>query len=204
MFTDKMNFHFAIRALATLSFAIRYELSDNQHQDFFIFQGNQSHAHFYRKDNVLTLYLNHMDHFCSYQIDNITTNFWFSWPEFTVNDTLMTIIHQDNVDNINFINFTFISPMLEISDQELQPVINTLNAMSDINYNYLIIIMVIVAIFVKVDAKTILDLIEALKTKFAFENVYMSMKRLETIDPAIIPANGENQEHSSNSTKSIG
>ena len=200
--TGKMNFHFVVQTLAALSFTVRYELSRSSYQDFFIFQGNQSQAHFYRKDNVLKLYVSHMEHFNSFKIENITTNFWFSWPEFTVNDTLMTVVHQSNVKNINFTNFTFISPILEFYNPELQPIIKSLDVLSEINYNYVILIMFVVVIVIKVDVKIIVDFIKAMKVKLTFESVYISMKSLETIEPAFVPENGENQ-HSSNPTKSI-
>ena len=163
---SKMNLHFAFHAFATLSFTIKYKLSNDSYQDFFIFQGNESHAHFYRQDGTLKLYLNHMEHVSSYQFGNMTSNFWFSWPEFTINDTLMTVMRKSDVKNINFTNFTFVSPILEFNDHDLQPITKTLDYLSEINYNYLILIMVVVVIVLKVDAETIIDFAGVIKTRF--------------------------------------
>ena len=82
---------------------------------FFIFQGNESKAHFYRKDIKLNLCLSQLENSSSYEFENISSNFWFSWPEFTINDTSMLVVHNGvTMSNINFTDFRFISPILEI------------------------------------------------------------------------------------------
>ena len=84
-----MNFHMFFQAIATLSFTVWFNISEKQYQDIFLFQGNESQAHFFRQNYSLQLYLIHKDVSIIYQIENITSSFSFSWPELTVNSRKM-------------------------------------------------------------------------------------------------------------------
>ena len=179
-FFQKMDFHFLFQAFASLSFTIRYNLTNDSFQDFFIFQGNQSQAHFYRRNDEIKLYLNHKDNLSIYKLENISSNFWFSWPDFVVNDTLMFVVHQADIEDMKFTDFTFISPILEVyNDLEPQTLLNRLDNFTDINYGYFILIMIVVVIVIKGDARVVLDLLSAIKVKLAYENDYVSMKSVE-------------------------
>ena len=189
-----MNLHILFEAIATLSFTIQYNLSNSTFQDFFFFEGNQSQAHLYRKENGIHLYLNHKDMFSSYKFENITSTFSFSWPEFTVNDTKMFVVHEGDLKDFDFTDFTFISPILEMYDDcKFQPLIDQLQQITDVNYKYLILIMVAVVIVIKADVRVIADFIDGIKVKLELENDYISMKSVEIPNSSIIQHNGQKQ-----------
>ena len=189
-----MNLHILFEAIATLSFTIQYNLSNSTFQEFFFFEGNQSQAHLYRKENGLHLYLNHKEMFSSYKFENITSTFSFSWPEFTVNDTKMFVVHEVDLKDFDFTDFTFISPLLEMYDDcKFQPLIDQLQQITDINYKYLILIMVAVVIVIKADVRVIADFIDGIKVKLELENDYISMKSVEIPNSSIIQHNGQKQ-----------
>ena len=184
---SKMNFHFAFQTFAALSITVRYNVSKDSYQDFFVFQGNESQAHFYRTDNVLKLYLNHMDSFSSYKLDNISSDFWFSWPELTINNIKMLVVHKGETKNVRFDNFTFISPILDTYEScEMQPLIKEL---TDINYGYIVLMMVVVVILLKADVQSLTELLDRIKVRFRIENEYVSMNNLNTSNLTSTPSN---------------
>ena len=179
-----MNFHIAFQTFAALTFTVRYNLSNDTYQDFFIFQGNQSQAHFYRTDNVIKLYLNHKDSFSSYKLGNISSEFWFSWSGLMINDTKMQIVHEGKTKNVRFDNFTFISPILDIYESyEMQPLIKEI---TDINYGYFVLMMIAVVLVLKADVHSLSKVLDSIKFRFRIENEYVSMNNLNSTS---IPSN---------------
>ena len=193
-FDFKMNFHILFEAIAALSFSIRYDVSDEKYQDLFLFQGNDSQAHLYRKNDVLKLYLKYGEVFSNYKFDNVSSNFLFSWPDFSVNGTEMYTVHQGALDvkKFNFSEFTFISPILGLYDHVSfeQPLLQNLDKLENVNYGYLVLIMIVVVLTLKVDARAVKNLVVAIKAIMKLEKDYVSMKSGEIDKSNIAQDNG--------------
>ena len=182
-FDFKMNFHILFEAIAALSFSIRYDVSAGKYQDLFLFQGNDSQAHLYRQNDVLKLYLKYGDVFSSYRFENVSSSFLFSWPDFSVNGTEMYPVHQGVLDvkYFNFYEFTFISPILGLQDHVSfeQPLLQNLNELKNVNYGYILLIMIVLVFVLKVDARAVKGLVNAIKVIMKLEKDYVSMKSVE-------------------------
>lgn len=182
-FDFKMNFHIFFEAIAALSFSIRYDVSAGKYQDLFLFQGNDSQAHLYRQNDVLKLYLKYGDVFSSYRFENVSSSFLFSWPDFSVNGTEMYPVHQGVLDvkYFNFYEFTFISPILGLQDHVSfeQPLLQNLNELKNVNYGYILLIMIVLVFVLKVDARAVKGLVNAIKVIMKLEKDYVSMKSVE-------------------------
>ena len=182
-FDFKMNFHILFEAIAALSFSIRYDVSDEKYQDLFLFQGNDSQAHLYRQNDVLKLYLKYGDVFSSYRFENVSSSFLFSWPDFSVNGREMYPVHQGVLDvkYFDFNEFTFISPILGLQDHVSfeQPLLQNLNELKNVNYGYILLIMIVLVFVLKVDARAVKGLVNAIKVIMKLEKDYVSMKSVE-------------------------
>ena len=106
----------------------------------------------------------------------------------------MFVVHEGDVKDFDFTDFTFISPILEMYDDcKFQPLIDQLQQITDINYKYLILIMVAVVIVIKADVRVIADFIDGIKVKLELENDYVSMKSVGIPNSSTIQHNGQKQ-----------
>ena len=188
-----MDFHLLLQAFAALSFTVSFDVSNEHTQDFFIFQGNNCQAHLFRQGDVLNLYLNQNNVFTIYQLENMTNIFSFSWPGFFVNNVEMYTSHTDkdlDVEYFNFTEFTFISPLLEMYDYEFEPLLQTLSNTTNLNYGYLVLIMIAVVLSLKADARTVKEFINAMKKIKKLDPDDVSMRSIEIDEPNIVQDNG--------------
>lgn len=189
-----MNFNILINFVSCLSFTIDFNVSDEYYQDFFLFNGNNSNAHLFRKNTTLILYLNHMNDYNLYKFYNVTKNFSFQWPKFTINNTDMHQYKSNiNGNTWNFTNFTFISPKLGLCDIYSSELSHPHLPISNFKYTYFIIIMIIAVIVLKSDIKTFKYLLNSIRITAEIDSDYVSMKSQEFVKPD--PTQDHNERH---------
>lgn len=172
-----MNFHIIFRTIAELSFVVKYKISNEKYEDFFLFKGNQSKAHLYRESNVLNLYLCCKGGINHYKYENVSSIFTFSWSDFTINGSKMYAVNQSYEKVYDFTDFKFISPVVELYDHySFEPIVNSLSEIKSLNYGYFVLIMIIVIITLKSDFRAIAN---AMKVILNVENDYVSMHNIQ-------------------------
>ena len=123
----------------------------------------------------------------------MTNIFSFLWPGFFVNNVGMYTSHTDkdlDVEYFNFTEFTFISQLLEMYDYEFKPLLQTLSNTTNLNYSYLVLIMIAVVLSLKADARTVKEFINAMKKIKKLDPDYVSMRSIEIDEPNIVQDNG--------------
>ena len=146
-----MNFNLLFTTLATLSFSVKFQVDLDARQDFFLFEGTNQSAHLFRDGKSLTLYLQQNDGFEIYKIQLKSSNFTFTWHGYMVDNQRMLL--QDSTDDVNdvtFHDFTFISPIIELLEfdcsVEVEPVYKLNN---NINYGYIVLILLGIGVLFK-------------------------------------------------------
>ena len=147
-----MNFNLLFTILATLSFSVKFQVDSGARQDFFLLEGTNQSAHLFRDGESLTLYLQQNDGYEIYKTQLKSTNFTFSWNGYMVDNQQM-LLHDStgNVNDVEFQNFTFISPIIELNTFDCS--VEQVYKLSDnINYGYIVLILLgIGAIFKTTD-----------------------------------------------------
>ena len=147
-----MNFNLLFSTVSVLSFIIEFPVNTEERQDYFLFEGNNKSAHLFRENGTLYLHFTH-DHgemFSIYNIEIDEENFQFAWNGFQVDGKeMMSQNANGKIGRLEFEHFTFISPIVEIYEDSLEPVYRNLDA---VNYWYFLIMMFAVAIIC--DSKT--------------------------------------------------
>ena len=150
-----MNFNFLFGIVGNLNFIITFLLNENDHQDFFMFDGVNSAAHLHRYNHTIYLQLNNGTTTMLYKTD-IDNMLEFSWTGFKVNGTEMAKVGSDVTFPMTFNTFTFLTPLvafscLNISNAEKSMVFrNVMNT----NYGYIVGIVLLVAIVFDIKPKT--------------------------------------------------
>ena len=109
----------------SLSFVLNFDVSENDDQYYFIFEGNDTFAYLYRENQTINLLLMFNKSYNLYQ-SNVTNSFIFEWDGFIVNDEKMkpVVINQlvFDVNQLMFANYTFLSSCLLL--QDVKPLTN--------------------------------------------------------------------------------
>lgn len=136
--------------VAVLRFSIDWELSGEEQQDFFLFNGQNKSAHFFRKNNSLILYLELEENITIWEYTDPSPKFTFSWPEYNINGVKMNVIRfEGNMSRPEFDQFTFMSPIVDTTTEcNLQTLIEPSYFMK-INYGYITLIVAVVGITLK-------------------------------------------------------
>ena len=139
-----MNVNFIFDVLISLSFVVRFNVTIDDHQDYFIFNGNDTTAHLSRSKSTVSLLLISNDDYELYQTFNIIDNFAFKWNGFTINEQKMNCINSSGgIDQIQFDSYSFLSPYLQLVKDELEfcSCEQTVFERKDINYGLIALVM---------------------------------------------------------------
>jgi len=131
-----MNLNLLLAVFSPILFSVSWPISNEPHQDFFILNGENSSAHFLRKNETFYLHLEreYQTKIISYNdtIDSLT----FSWPELMING--INISEQDlnyytsiSVNSLTFLNPEFVNHCPESS------MIQATYLNSSINYGFI-------------------------------------------------------------------
>ena len=150
-----MNINFVFNVVVSLSFVSRFNVTIDERQDYFIFNGNDTTAHLSRSNKTVRLVLLSGNNYELYQTYNVTNNFTFKWNGFIIDDQEMYCVNSSGkIDQIQFDSFSFLSPYLELEKEEFefcsceQAVFNC----EDINYGFIALIMFGIGIGLRSDA----------------------------------------------------
>ena len=139
-----MNINFVFNVVVSLSFVSRFNVTIDERQDYFIFNGDGTAAHLSRFNKTVSLVLLADDNYELYQTYNVTNNFTFKWSGFTIDEQKMHFVKSyGKIDQLQFDSYSFLSSSLEIEKEELefysceQPVFSC----DDINYGFIALIM---------------------------------------------------------------
>ena len=174
----KMNFNVLFALAANLNFTINFLIDSQITQDFFIFEGEDSSAHLYRENDTIKLYLQYMNKSELY-IQEIKDTLEFSWEGYKINGTKMKKIKGDGELNPQFTAFTFSSPILSVEPLNERAVLSLPNS-SNINYGYVVGIVLLVAIVFDSKGKVV----HMLRQIFQKEDTqhYETMKKIEEME----------------------
>ena len=183
-----MNFTLLFAVVGNLNFIVNFLINADEKQAFFLFDGVNSSAYFYRNNHTVFLYLSKESNLEIYKTD-ILNRLEFSWLGFKVNGTEMEKIKSTGKFDVEFNAFTFISPILNTQSDMLKemPLDNpkeekTFNFknLENINYGYIVGIVLIVAIVFDSKPK-VYQIIRRLFNK-AEKSEYETMEKVESIE----------------------
>lgn len=180
-----MNISFLYTVLTSLCFTVKFDFDEHSKQDYFIFNGPDTTAHLFRKNSTLELVLQSNSSFSRYQTSNLTNPFTFTWDGFRVNDKTMKLVKSTgNLTNRNFNGYTFMSPYLEILQDDTVQYITQESIVEcrDINYGIFAAIAIAAGLVMRSDniiSRTLKLLSNALESKTS-ESVYVEMDSINT------------------------
>ena len=182
-----MNFTLLFAVVGNLNFIVKFLINADEEQDFFLFDGVNSSAYLYRNNHTVFLYLSKESNLEIYKAD-ILNRLEFSWLGFKVNGTEMEKIKSTGELDVEFNAFTFISPILNtqsdiskeipLANSKEEKIFNFKN-LENINYGYIVGIVLIVAIVFDSKAK-VFQIIRRLFNK-AEESEYETIEKVESI-----------------------
>lgn len=148
-----MDFNLLFSLSAALSFTILYCPDSDEKQDFFIFNGGDSIVHLFRNNDTLKFYLQSGNTHQLYQTENITDCFRFTWEGFEVNRQRLELVKSNGqLGQLQFDSYTFLSPHLDLIRtpviEQTEPIYNLF---SNVNYWYLMLIVLFVGLILKTD-----------------------------------------------------
>ena len=173
-----MNFNVLFALAASLNFTINFLIDSQISQDFFIFEGKDSSANLYRENDTIKLYLQYMNKSELY-IEEIIDTLEFSWEGYKINGTKMKKIKSDGELDLQFTAFTFSSPILNVEPLNERAVLS-LPTSSNINYGYIVGIVLLIAIIFDSKGKVV----HMLRQIFQKEDTqhYETMKKIEEME----------------------
>ena len=116
-----MNINFVFNVVVSLSFVSRFNVTIDERQDYFIFNGNGTTAHLSRSNRTISLVLISDDNYELYQTYNVTNNFTFKWNGFTIDEQKMNHVNSSGkIEQLQFDSYSFLSPYLELEKEELE------------------------------------------------------------------------------------
>ena len=139
-----MNINFVFNVVVSLSFVSRFNVTIDERQDYFIFNGNGTTAHLSRSNKTVSLVLISDNSYELYQTYNVTNNFTFKWNGFTIDEQKMYRVNSSGkIDQIQFDSYSFLSPYLELEKEELEfyPCEQPVFSCDVINYGFIALIM---------------------------------------------------------------
>ena len=145
-----MNFNLILNLVSTLSFSLKFGNNMEMHQDYFIFEGDNTSAHMFRDTCTLYLYLRQGLEYSIYHL-NVSDSFVFTWDGYLINGTNMKQNDIGDISELIFENFTFVSPLLEVdTNRDMTPeLIKRKNSSRDIKYWHILLIVIGLCIFLE-------------------------------------------------------
>ena len=139
-----MQFNILFTAVTNLTFVVEFPISVNEtHQDFFLFNGVEESAHFFRDNTTFSLFIEQGENQSLYELSSSSNSVTFSWERFKINGEEMKHISAvGNIKNINFNSYTFLSPLASVNfdDCDMQAIPLTTGS---VNYWYIVAIIFI-------------------------------------------------------------
>ena len=175
-----MNVNFVFNVVVSLSFVARFNVTIDDHQDYFVFNGNDTAAHLSRSKTTVSLLLISGDDYELYQTFNVTGNFTFKWNGFTIDDQKMNCVNSSGrIDQIQFDSYSFLSPYLQLEKDELEICYceQTVFGCKDINYGLIALIMFGVGIGLRSD-----DMVKRIWNRLATGYKLVDINELPTIE----------------------
>ena len=182
-----MNFTLLFAVVGNLNFIVKFLINADEEQYFFLFDGVNSSAYLYRNNHTVFLHLSRESNLEIYKA-YILNRLEFSWLGFKVNGTEMEKIKSTGEFDVEFNAFTFISPILNtqsdiskeipLANSKEEKIFNFKN-LENINYGYIVGIVLIVAIVFDSKAK-VFQIIRRLFNK-AEESEYEAIEKVESI-----------------------
>ena len=172
---QSMDINFVFTTVVALNFVVKFEITPEHFQDYFLFSGTDSIAHLYRENATTYLFLKHDSSQQLFTFDNASTPLTFAWDRKTINNKPMNVhSNQSLLNHFNFDAYTFLSPIMEI--QQLNYLPSTECQCGETNYELIALIMFAIGLGFKFDviAPKIFDMILK-KTKRLEEDEYMEM-----------------------------
>ena len=136
-----MNISLIFTSLSLLSFEIKFQFDNVDHQDLFIFSGDNTSAHLFRSNDSVILYLRNSKSFEIYESTHLSP-ITFEWKDYMINGEQMVLSRsQGSIIKDNYQDFVFISPIFEFDENGsiAEPILNF--KFEDLNYGYLLIIV---------------------------------------------------------------
>lgn len=153
-----MNINFLYSFTAALSFTVRFSVSKDGSQDYFIFHGdNSTAAHLSRQNDTIKLFLRYNSSYRHLEMSNVSNQFTFSWKGYTIDNKSMDIVRSEgSLRELKFNAYTYLSPALDfVPDLTLAYVPKVyqehLLQCQDINYGLFVIIVFFIGILLKFD-----------------------------------------------------
>ena len=154
-----MDFSLFFTIVAGLSFTIEYNVNSNTTQGYFFFKGERSSAHLSRENRTLSLYVQSNSSYELYEFSNVSSQFSFTWKGYKVNASNMIMIRSNGkVDGLEFSGYTFLSPHIDINQDQQNPVDSKLEPIfsnSPINYGFILLIVLCIGVLLKTDVPAI-------------------------------------------------
>ena len=150
----KMNINFVFNMLANLSFAVNFNSSIGENQTYFVFNGNDTAAHFSRINSTVSLLLLSGMDYNLYEAYNVSNDFIFKWNGFTINGKEMISVNSSRkITEIEFDSYSFFSPYLKLKKDNLDVCLceQRVFGCNDINYGLIALIMFGVCIGLRSD-----------------------------------------------------
>ena len=170
-----MDINFVFTAVVALNFVVKFDITTEHFQDYFLFSGSDSIAHLYRENATTYLFLKHESSQQLFTFDNASTPLEFAWDRKTINNKPMNVHNNHSLLNqFDFDAYTFLSPIMELN--YLPSTESTLYQRGETNYELIALIMFAIGLGFKVDviAPKIFNMILK-KTKRLEEDDYMEM-----------------------------
>ena len=111
-----MQFNILFAVVTNLTFVVEFPISVNEtHQDFFLFNGVQESAHFFRNNTTFSLLIEQGENQSLYELSSSSKSVIFSWEKFKINGEEMKHVRAvGNVKKNKFHSYTFLSPLTSV------------------------------------------------------------------------------------------
>lgn len=142
------------KTLYVLPFLAEFDISENEQQDFLLFDGNGTKAHLSRSDTTISLFLASNSEFELYEIYNISKSFTFKWEGFMINQNKMTLVNfSKRIKEISFHSYLFINPIKIYNEfcTDLTPTVSRIFHCENINYGLLTVIILAIGLGLRSD-----------------------------------------------------
>jgi hypothetical protein len=135
-------------ALASMNFTVRFNVSEANRQDYFIFDGQDQTAHMHRENGTVYLHLDQGENLQLYGAEISEDTFKFSWSGYLIDGAQMHLLKSHgNVTSMNFDSMTFLSTIVEYSEPE--SVSQVFSSLKETNYWYILAIGTLIALLCK-------------------------------------------------------
>lgn len=133
-----MNITLLLAASIAVKFNAAFISSKHDYQDFFLFSGNDSSAHMFRRNNSILLSTRSGSNSSLHEFTSNDTTWYYSWPT-TINGGRMKCLYGDIIEvDYNYLLF-------------IEPVISELGSLDrchdDKQYLYALILLILPGIF---------------------------------------------------------